>query len=100
VDPGPRPRHGHAPDNPALEGEGLAEIEDSERAASVRRVRPHGRTDGAGFVDYLWPKPGETEPEPKISYVAGFAPWGWVIGTGIYVDDVDATVTAGASGWP
>jgi methyl-accepting chemotaxis protein len=48
-----------------------------------------------GFVEYLWPKPkeggGVTEALfPKLSYVKKFAPWGWVIGTGIYIDDVDA----------
>ncbi|WP_374467034.1 methyl-accepting chemotaxis protein [Ferrovibrio sp.] len=48
------------------------------------------KKDGAGYVDYLWPKPGLDKPVPKISYVKGFAPWGWVVGTGIYIDDVDA----------
>ncbi len=48
------------------------------------------RSQGAGFVDYLWPKPGHDKPVPKISYVKGYAPWGWVIGTGIYIDDVEA----------
>ena len=48
------------------------------------------KRDGAGFVDYLWPKPGFDKPVPKISYVKGFAPWGWIVGTGIYVDDVGA----------
>ena len=43
----------------------------------------------AGFVDYLWPKPGSKTPVEKISYVQGFKPWGWVIGSGIYLDDVD-----------
>lgn len=45
--------------------------------------------DGAGFVDYYWPKPGKDEPVPKISYVKGFAPWGWIIGSGVYIDDVN-----------
>jgi len=51
------------------------------------------RAKGAGFVSYLWPKPGLKDPVPKISYVSGFAPWGWVIGSGIYIDDVDTIVT-------
>lgn len=45
---------------------------------------------GAGFVSYLWPKPGSTEPVRKLSYVKGFKPWGWIIGSGIYIDDIDA----------
>ncbi|PIM53358.1 hypothetical protein CS062_10070 [Roseateles chitinivorans] len=48
------------------------------------------KTQGSGFVDYLWPKPGAKDPEPKRSYVAGFKPWGWVIGSGVYIDDVSA----------
>ncbi|WP_341908870.1 methyl-accepting chemotaxis protein [Ferrovibrio terrae] len=47
------------------------------------------KKDGSGFVDYLWPKPGLQDPVPKISYVKGFAPWGWIVGTGIYIDDVN-----------
>jgi methyl-accepting chemotaxis protein len=46
------------------------------------------KADGEGFVDYYWPKPGFTEPVAKLSYVKGFPEWGWVIGSGIYVDDV------------
>ncbi len=48
--------------------------------------------DGAGFVNYMWPKPGSTDPQPKVSYVAGFAPWGWVVGSGVYVDTVQASI--------
>lgn len=45
---------------------------------------------GAGFVDYLWPKPtkdGLTAKQPKLSYVRLIPEWGWIIGTGIYIDD-------------
>jgi methyl-accepting chemotaxis protein len=49
---------------------------------------------GHGFVEYLWPKPkagGGVSDElfPKLSYVKKFEPWGWVVGSGIYIDDVD-----------
>ena len=37
------------------------------------------RKDGAGFVPYEWPKPGFDKPQQKLSYVAGFAPWNWVM---------------------
>ena len=50
------------------------------------------KAEGAGFVSYLWPKSGSSSPVPKISYVKGFAPWGWVIGSGVYVDNVDSAV--------
>ncbi|QGY01568.1 methyl-accepting chemotaxis protein [Methylobacterium mesophilicum SR1.6/6] len=52
----------------------------------VERVKQ----SGAGFVPYLWPKPGLDQPVAKVSYVKGFAPWGWIIGSGIYADDTAA----------
>jgi len=51
----------------------------------ARTVSAHGE----GFVEYFWNKGNSKESVPKISFVKGFAPWGWVIGSGIYVDDVD-----------
>ncbi|MDK1489631.1 methyl-accepting chemotaxis protein [Sinorhizobium sp. 7-81] len=52
----------------------------------VKTVKAHGK----GFVDYYWPKPGAEEPVLKYSHVAGFEPWGWVVGTGVYADDLAA----------
>lgn len=54
---------------------------------------------GKGYVTYNWPKPREgggvtEELFPKLSYVKKFGPWGWMIGSGIYVDDVDAAMRA------
>jgi methyl-accepting chemotaxis protein len=48
------------------------------------------KKDGSGFIPYEWPKPGFDKPQPKLSYVVGFAPWNWVIGTGVYIDDLKA----------
>ena len=51
--------------------------------------------NGEGFVDYLWPKPtkdGLTEDQPKLSYVKLFPEWNWIIGTGIYIDEIDLAV--------
>ena len=45
------------------------------------------KRSGGGFVPYMWPKPGVDIPVAKISYVQGFTPWGWIIGSGIYADD-------------
>jgi len=45
---------------------------------------------GEGVVDYMWAKPGSTAPVPKITYVKLMKEWGWVVGSGIYVDDVKA----------
>lgn len=48
--------------------------------------------NGEGYVDYLWPKPsadGLTADQPKISHVILFKPWNWIIGTGVYIDDIE-----------
>lgn len=45
---------------------------------------------GGGFVRFAFPRAGETEPKPKIGYAAEVPAWRWVVGTGVYVDDIDA----------
>ena len=44
---------------------------------------------GGGFVEYWFPRAGQQKAEPKLAYTTLFKPWGWVVGTGIYIDDVD-----------
>ena len=51
--------------------------------------------EGQGYIKYLWSKPspsGSTTNQPKISFVKYFKPWNWVIGTGVYIDDIDIDV--------
>jgi methyl-accepting chemotaxis protein len=48
--------------------------------------------NGEGFVDYYWPKYGADKPQPKLSFVKLFEPWNWIIGTGLYIDDIEALV--------
>ncbi|PPT94817.1 chemotaxis protein [Xanthomonas arboricola pv. guizotiae] len=49
---------------------------------------------GGGYVDYAWAKPGEKEPVQKTSYASLYKPWGWVIGTGVYLDDTQSQALA------
>ena len=46
------------------------------------------QADGGGIVEYKWIKPTNNAPALKISYVKGFKPWGWVVGSGVYADDL------------
>lgn len=78
------------PFKPELEGKNVSSVKDPNGKALFNAFIDVVRQQGASFVDYYWPKPGASNPVPKISYVKGFQPWGWIIGTGIYVDDVDA----------
>ena len=75
---------------PELNGQDLAEIKDPLGKHLFVAFVDTVKKDGSGFVEYQWPKPGKDAPQPKLSFVAGFAPWGWVIGTGVYIDDLDA----------
>ncbi|MBS1159378.1 MAG: methyl-accepting chemotaxis protein [Proteobacteria bacterium] len=78
------------PIKPELDGKKLDQLKDKNGKLLFVAFNDMVKKNGAGFVDYLWPKPGSEEGVPKISYVKGFEPWGWVIGSGIYIDDVDA----------
>jgi methyl-accepting chemotaxis protein len=88
------PRMVMHPIRPDLDGKDLADNKDPTGKRLFVAFVDTVRKDGAGFVDYMWPKPGASDPVEKVSYVKGFAPWGWIIGSGVYVDDVDAAVRA------
>jgi methyl-accepting chemotaxis protein len=57
----------------------------------VYRILIDGAKTGAGYVEYVARHPGvETDFAPKLSHVMTYAPWGWIISTGVYIDDVEA----------
>ena len=76
------------PPKPEMEGRDASGLKDTNGKHIIQEIVKAG-TAGGGYIDYWFPKPGADAPQPKISYAMAFAPWGWVIGTGIYVDDVD-----------
>ncbi len=71
-----------------LEGKNVSGLTDKKGKKLILEMVDICRKQGAGFVDYYWPKPGESELVLKISYVKLFPPWSWIIGSGIYTDDV------------
>jgi len=50
--------------------------------------------DGTAYVPMLFPRPGKTEPVPKLQYVSTVPQWNWIVGSGLYMDDVDAEVAS------
>jgi len=83
------------PVKPELDGQDGSGILDPNGVALFKTFADEVRRHGQGFVAYQWPKPGQQQPVDKISYVKGFEPWGWVIGSGLYVDDLrDARLAA------
>jgi methyl-accepting chemotaxis protein len=77
------------PIKPEMEGKDQSDNKDINGKLIYLEFVKVVKANGAGFVDYYWSKPGDSKPVPKLSYVKGFAPWGWIVGTGIYIDDVD-----------
>jgi methyl-accepting chemotaxis protein len=80
------------PIKPELEGKSGADIKDPTGKALFAEMARVAKNSGEGTVSYMWPKPGESAPAPKLSYVKLYKPWGWVVGTGIYVDDVNKEI--------
>jgi len=80
------------PIRPELDNKDLSSNKDPEGKFLFVEFVKVVKEKGAGSVEYMWPKPGSDTPVKKVSYVKGFAPWGWVIGSGVYVDKVEATV--------
>ncbi len=79
------------PIKPELDGKDVANVKDPDGKQLFVEFVETVRNSEAGFVFYMWPKPGQDKPVEKVSYVKGFAPWGWLIGSGVYVDTVNAT---------
>lgn len=71
-----------------LDGKDMTDFKDPDGKYMFREFVSRTRTGGSGFVDYKWPKPGAQEPVDKKSYVKLFKQWGWVVGSGVYIDDL------------
>lgn len=79
------------PVKPALNGKNLAELQDPNGVFIFKEMLKVVRTDNEGYVLYKWPKPNADEPVEKVSFVKGFQPWQWIVGSGIYIDDMEHT---------
>ena len=80
------------PIKPQLNGKDLSEYKDKDGKKIFTEFANVAKSNSEGFVDYVWPKPGFEKPQPKVSFVKLFKPYGWVIGTGEYVSDVSANL--------
>jgi len=76
------------PIKPELVGKNLTGFTDPAGTHLFVELSAAANRPGGGFVNYLWSKPGHTEPVPKTSFSSRFAPWDWCIVTGMYMDDV------------
>ena len=81
------------PMKPELDGKDVSNMVDPNGVKLFQEMVKVVQSDstGQGFVEYSWPKPGEDQPVPKVSFVKLFKDWDWVIGNGVYVDEVIAS---------
>ena len=82
--------------SPALDGKSLADYKDPDGKEIFNEFARIAKQQGSGFFSYRWPMPGANAPVDKISYVQLFSPWNWVIGSGVYLDDIDREFRATA----
>jgi len=76
------------PTAPKLNGTDASAIADRNGVRPFFELVQKARSGGDGLLSYLWPRPGSTTPVAKLSYVIDFAPWNWVVGSGMYIDDL------------
>lgn len=79
------------PRQPELVGQDLWEMRDSNGTPVIQNLIARAR-EGGGFVHYVWNKPSAGLQAPKLGYAVGLPRWNWMLGTGIYLDDVQATM--------
>ncbi|MEA3512651.1 MAG: methyl-accepting chemotaxis protein [Campylobacterota bacterium] len=81
------------PIKPSLNGKDLSGFKDPNGVYLFNEmVKVSKGANKGGLVKYVWAKPGHDKPQPKFSYVQLFEPWGWVVGTGVYIDDIEASI--------
>jgi methyl-accepting chemotaxis protein len=78
------------PMKPELNGKDLTDVKDPTGKAVFVEFANAARTPDGNYVLYQWPKPGKDKPVQKLSFVKEFEPWGWVVGTGVYIEDIDS----------
>ena len=77
---------------PKLVGNTVMELKDADGKTFFADMVKVSRAQGSGTVHYKWNKPGASEPLPKVSYVQAVPGWDWMVGSGLYMDDVQAQV--------
>jgi len=75
--------------NKAVNGTNRMNLQDKKGNYIVREIIEKGKQPGGGYTDYWFPRAGSDTPLPKRSYSLEFKPFGWVVGTGNYVDDLE-----------
>lgn len=76
------------------EGKSRINLTDPSGKQFIKEMIENGRKEGGGYTDLMFAKPNESTPLPKRNYTASFAPYKWVLGTGVWIDYIDSRVAA------
>jgi len=76
---------------PELIGQNLWDLRDPQGRPTIQQLIGQAKA-GGGYVDYLWRKPSSSQLAPKLGYVVAVPEWGWMLGTGLYLDGIEATM--------
>jgi methyl-accepting chemotaxis protein len=82
--------------NPKMEGDVFLGKTDKKGFKMWDAIVEAGKGPGKGYIEYWFPRAGQTEPKPKLGYVLGVPEWKWIVGSGVYIDDIDDAVKAAA----
>lgn len=85
------------PIKPEMVGTSMMGVKDPAGRSIVEDMLKAIRAAGEVEYEYLWPKPGAEEPVGKVAFARGFAPWDMFVGSGVYVDDLNAEFTQRAT---
>ncbi len=76
---------------PELMGQNLWELRDPQGRPSIQHLIAQAKA-GGGYVEYMWRKPSSSLLAPKLGYVVAIPEWNWMMGTGLYLDGIEATM--------
>ena len=82
----------HNPGNPAADGSNMLAFRDAAGSYLMRDLIALSARDGKGYARFMWLRPGAAAPSAKLAYISTYRPWGWIVLTGVYTDDIDAAL--------
>ena len=76
-----------------LIGKNIWELTDPNGVKVIQEERKAVENPEGGFISYVWNRPSEAKPAAKISYMKGIKDWEWMVGAGVYVDEIDKIIS-------
>jgi signal transduction histidine kinase len=80
------------PIKPYNRGKNMIDLQDVDGKYILKELIDKANS-GGGYVEYVWDNPASAKLSPKVSYGAAYRPWNWLVGTGVYLDEIDAMIS-------